>query len=172
MKRLRWVFLPLLLLFSIAATAQIGLYGQFSASKLNAPDTGWIYGPTIGVYFASQHFAFLSTGLDVRGSLLGDADHTVLNSALGGVRLGFKPHVIPIQPYVEGLAGVGYIEAGQGLAYIAETKFEYQLLGGLDLTVLPRIDWRLVEFSYGKLSGLDSDFDPKTISMGIVVRLP
>ncbi|MHB1857169.1 MAG: hypothetical protein ACYCPM_07010, partial [Acidobacteriaceae bacterium] len=68
--------------------------------------------------------------------------------------------------------GAGHADYGQGVAHVSATKFQYQFLGGLDLTVLPRIDWRVVEFSYGGLSGLGSSLNPKTISTGIVVRLP
>ena len=53
------------------------------------------------------------------------------------------------------------------------TKFEYQFLGGLDFTILPRIDWRIAEFSYGGLSTFNnSSFHPKSLSSGIVLRLP
>jgi hypothetical protein len=78
---------------------------------------------------------------------------------------------MPIHPYIEALVGAGHADYGQGSAKVTATKFQYQFLGGLDLTILPRIDWRLVEFSYGGLSGLGSSFNPKTLSTGIVIRL-
>jgi hypothetical protein len=76
--------------------------------------------------------------------------------------------------------GVGHTRFGQGVAKQSNTDFEYQFLGGLDMTILPRIDWRVVEFSYGGVSGLGRSLDPKigsslnpkTISTGFVVRLP
>jgi hypothetical protein len=167
-----WIISTLLVLFSsVATSAQIGVYGQFNAAKLNVPQTGWIYGPTVGAYFASTHFVFLSTGVDFRGTFLGNSGSTKLNSGLGGLRLGIKPRVLPIQPYIEGLVGVGHVEFGQGAAQTSATKLEYQFLGGLDFTLLPHIDWRVVEFSYGGLSGLDNSLNPKTLSTGIVLRL-
>jgi hypothetical protein len=52
-------------------------------------------------------------------------------------------------------------------------RFEYQVLGGLDFTVLPRIDWRVAEYSYGGLSSVNNDnFHPRSLSTGIVLRLP
>ncbi len=167
----RFILFLLLLFWTLAAAAQVGIYGEFSAAKLNVPNTGWIYGPTFGAYFDKGHLLFLSTGLDARGAFLGSGS-TVLDSGLVGPRVAVRPHVVPIQPYVEALIGVGHAKFGQGVAQTTSTKFDYQFLGGLDLTILPRIDWRVVEFSYGGLSGLDSSFHPKTISTGIVVRLP
>ncbi len=56
---------------------------------------------------------------------------------------------------------------------IGITNFEYQILGGVDYTFLPRLDWRVVEFSYGGLAGLNNgSFHPKTISSGLVLRIP
>lgn len=165
------IALLVLLFAGLNARAQIGVYGQFSAAKLNVPGTDWIYGPTFGAYFARTHFVFLSTGIDVRGSFLGNSGSTTLNSGLGGLRLGFKPHVLPIQPYVEGLIGAGHVEYTNQYGADSATKFEYQLLGGADLTLLPHIDWRVVEFSFGGFSGLDTGTNPKTLSTGIVLRL-
>ncbi|MHB1794255.1 MAG: hypothetical protein ACYCPO_04760 [Acidobacteriaceae bacterium] len=163
-----------LLLFvvsSVAATAQVGIYGELSAAKLNVPNTNWIYGPTFGGYLDKGHFWVFSSGVDARVAILGTGA-TTLDSGLVGPRLVFRPHVLPIQPYAEALIGAGHADYGQGVAQVSATKFQYQFLGGLDWTILPRIDWRAVEFSYGGLSGLGSSFNPKTISTGIVVRLP
>jgi hypothetical protein len=123
------------------------------------------------VYYDRWHVPFLSAGLDARGSFLGTGS-TVLNSGLLGPRVVVRPHVIPIRPYAEVLIGVGHTQFGQGFAEQSSTDFEYQFLGGLDLTVLPRLDWRVVEFSYGGLSGLEGSLHPKTFSMGLVLRLP
>jgi hypothetical protein len=38
--------------------------------------------------------------------------------------------------------------------------------------VLPRLDWRVVEFSYGGLSALNGTLNPRTLSTGLVLRLP
>ncbi len=161
--------LSALLFRSPAAHAQTGVYVDFSAAKLNAPDTGWVYGPTAGVYFDHGHLLFLSTGLDVRGSFLGSGSSTQLYSGMLGPRLAFRPHVLPIKPYIEAVVGAGHIDDSGGAS---TTQFEYQFLGGVDTTILPRIDWRTVEFSYGGLSGLNGSLHPKTISTGLVLRLP
>ena len=171
MQRHLYIVAMFLLLSSTSAIAQIGLYAEFSAAKVNVPGSSWIYGPTFGGFLDKGHFWVLSTGLDARGAILGSGVNT-LDSGLVGPRLVVRPHILPFMPYVEGLVGIGRAGYYQNDAPTTVTKFQYQFLGGVDFTVLPRIDWRVVEFSYGGLSGLGSSFNPTTISTGIVVRLP
>ncbi len=162
----------LLVAFSaMSASAQLGIYGEFSAAKLNVPNTDWIYGPTFGGYLDKGHFWIFHSGVDARGAILGSGGNTSLDSGLVGPRVSLHLHPVPIHPYIEALVGAGHADYGQGSAKVSATKFQYQFLGGLDLTILPRIDWRMVEFSYGGLSGLGSSFNPKTLSTGIVIRL-
>lgn len=159
----------LLGLFScVPARAQTGVYVDFSAARVNTINSDWIYGPTAGLYFDHGHLLFFSTGLDFRGSFLGSGGSTQLYSGLAGPRLAFHPRILPINPYIEAVVGAGHVEDGGSSA----TQFEYQFLGGVDFTILPRIDWRTVEFSYGGLSGLNGSLHPKTISTGLVLRLP
>ena len=152
--------------------AQTALYAEFGAAKLSGVSSDWIYGPTFGIYFDRWHVPFVSAGLDLRGSIQGPSSTTKLYSGLAGPRVALRPHVIPLQPYVEALVGVGHAEFGRAAAQTTQTNFEYQFLGGVDVTILPRIDWRVAEFSYGGLSGLDRSFHPKTIATGLVLRLP
>ena len=165
----------LLLLLCLAAgasiaTAQTGLYAEFGGSKVNAPSDDWIYGPTFGAYTDFLPLPFVHLGADLRGSVLGVSQTTTLYSGLIGPRLSVHPPVLPITPYIEALAGIGYYDYGRSQG--SATKFEYQFLGGIDHTILPRLDWRVIEFSYGGLSALDGSLHPKTISTGLVLRLP
>ncbi len=164
--------LAFLALSVLPANAQLGVYANFSAAKLNVANTDWIYGPGFGGYLDHGHFIFLSTGIDARAEILGTGSATKFDAGYIGPRVAFRPHVLPVKPYVEGLVGAGHYEVGQGIAYSEATKFSYQFVGGVDYTLLPRIDWRVAEFSYGGLSFLDTSLHPKTISTGIVVRLP
>lgn len=166
----------LLLLLSLAAaaipaSAQIGVYGTFSASNFNLPNTGWRYGSTFGAYDNRWKIPFFALGLDGRGVVVGSGNNKS-ESGLVGPRIVFQPHILPIMPYVEALAGVGHVDIGQGSAQNSATKFEYNFVGGADLTIFPRFDWRVVEFSYGGLSGFSGSYNPKTLSTGIVFRLP
>jgi hypothetical protein len=160
-----------------AACAQTAIYGEFTAAKVDSAHTPWMYGPTIGLYHDSGH-GLLATGLDVRGTFAGRGDtngsnsRQTLDTLMGGVRLAVTPRVLPIKPYGEVLGGLGHLKTGQGSARTSSTKFAYQFIGGVDFTILPRVDWRVVEFSYGRLAGLGDSFAPKTLSTGIVFRLP
>ena len=88
------------------------------------------------------------------------------------MRAAVTPHVLPIKPYVEALVGYGGLTVGQGTTRESSSHATYQFLGGVDLTFLPRIDWLVVEFSYGRLSGLGDTYAAKTFSTGLVLRLP
>ena len=156
---------------------QTGVYGEFTGGKVPSANTPYMYGPTVGLYH-DNGLGLIALGLDVRGSFLrrGDTNGAntseSLNTIEGGVRLAVTPHVLPIKPYVEALAGYGSLTAGQGAVRTSASHGAYQFLGGVDLTFFPRLDWRVVEFSYGRLSGLGDTFAPKTLSTGLVLRLP
>lgn len=157
--------------------AQTAVYGEFSAAKLSAAQSSWMYGPTVGLYHDSGH-GLIATGFDVRGTFAGSGDangeytNQTLDTLSGGIRLAVTPHVLPIKPYGEVLGGFGHLKTGEGSDRISSTKFAYQFVGGVDFTIFPRVDWRVVEYSYGRLAGLNDSFAPKTLSTGIVFRLP
>jgi hypothetical protein len=169
---LRTLSLLLFGTFAITVTvqAQTGLYAEFGASKVDAPSDNWIYGPTFGLYHDFFSVPFIHAGADLRGSVLGVSQTTSLYSGTIGPRISLHPHVLPVMPYLEALFGFGHYDYGAGQG--SNTQFEYQFLAGADLTVLPRIDWRVIEFSYGGLSAFNGDLHPRTLSTGIVLRLP
>jgi hypothetical protein len=149
-----------------AAGAQTGVYGEFTGAKLSANNSKWMFGPTVGLFHDSGH-GLLATGLDVRGTFASRGNES-LDTLLGGVRLAITPRALPLKPYGEVLGGLGHVKVGQSTS----NKFAYQFIAGLDDTILPRLDWRVVEFSYGRLAGLSDSYAPKTISTGLVLRLP
>ncbi|HEY0786619.1 MAG TPA: hypothetical protein VGD62_12170 [Acidobacteriaceae bacterium] len=151
------------------AQAQIGIYGEFSAADFNLPNTDWQYGTTFGLYYDRWKVPFLALGVDGRGSVIGSGSDRII-SGLAGPRLELKPPVLPLKPFVEALVGAGRADVGEGGAYSSTTRLEYQFLGGADATIFPRVDWRIVEFSYRGFSG--ASFNPKSLSTGIVLRLP
>jgi hypothetical protein len=161
----RLLALSLFVFSPLSVHAQLGLYGAFTVQNLGVPnDTGYsFYGGTFGAYLASGRLAILSLGVDLRGSFTRDAGNSFDSGAIGP-RLALNTHILPIQPYVEGTVGLGSLNG---------IRFEYQVLGGLDYTIFPRVDWRVAEYSYGGLSSLNGDnFHPKSLSTGIVLRLP
>jgi hypothetical protein len=171
MKLSRLLSLFLLLFAPLCLHAQLGLYGAFTAQNLGGPnDNGYdLYGGTFGGYLASGRLAILSVGIDLRGSF-SRSSGTSFDTGSIGPRIALNTHILPIQPYIEGTVGLGHVDFnGAGSA----TKLEYQVLGGLDYTILPRIDWRVAEYSYGGLSTINNyNYRPKSLSTGLVLRLP
>jgi hypothetical protein len=164
-----------LLLFTFAPLslhAQLGLYGAFTAQNLGGPhNNGYdLYGGTFGAYLASGRLALLSVGVDLRGSFA-RSNGASFDTGSIGPRIGLNTHILPIHPYIEATIGLGHVDFTGSTG--GETKFEYQVLGGLDFTILPRIDWRVAEYSYGGLSTINNyNYRPKSLSTGLVLRLP
>ena len=165
---------PFLLLFApLCLHAQLGLYGAFTAQNLGGPNSNGydLYGGTFGGYLASGRLAILSVGVDLRGSFAKSSGVTFDTGSIGP-RLALNTHILPIRPYVEATIGLGHVNFN-GNSSGSATKFEYQVLGGLDYTILPRIDWRIAEYSYGALSTINNyNYRPKSLSTGLVLRLP
>lgn len=165
----------LVFLFALAPLhlfGQLGLYGAFTAQNLGGPNNNGydLYGGTFGAYLASGRLAVLSVGVDLRGSF-SRSNGTTFDTGSIGPRIGLNTHILPIHPYIEGTVGVGHLEFTNEPT--SATKFEYQVLGGLDFTILPRIDWRIAEYSYGGLSTINNyNYRPKSLSTGLVLRLP
>lgn len=161
-----------LTLCALSARAQVGVYATFSAGKYDLPNTGWIYGPTLGVYDDAFHLPLISLGFDARASILGSGGATQLTSGMVGPRISAHLPLIPIKPYVEGLVGAGHVVAGQGTAHTDDLFLQTGLTAGADLTIFPRLDWRVAEYSYSRFPGLDNGANQKSLSTGFVLRLP
>jgi hypothetical protein len=167
-------------LLSISARAQTAVYLNFSATN---PDN-WIYGGTAGFYHDPWHPFSAEAGVDARVSYLGNGSTPGTPQVYGvtaGPRLAFHPHVLPIMPYAEVLAGFGHV----GIGITSADRFEYQIVGGVDVKIVPRIDWRFFDFAYTSYPGLSvgyqryygyppeyTSFSPKMLSTGLVLRLP
>ena len=169
--RLRNLLCLSALAFSTLANAQIGVYGTVTGSHLGGikppypytdPYGFWTAGGTFGLYDDFAHLGPVHLGADFRGSILNTHDHK-LNSGLGGVRVAFKPLVLPLRPYLQGSVGFGKTASA--------TSFEYQVFGGLDWTLLPHVDWRTVEVGGGGLHSNSNNYPLVTISTGIVIRI-
>jgi hypothetical protein len=169
--RIARLLLCAMLLFPLSVFAQTGVYATFNASDFDLPHVNWQYGPVVGIYHNALHVPFFRLGVDARASFIGSGS-TKVYSGLAGLRAEVHPPILPLKPYAEALVGGGKVEFGQGVARTDKTAFEYEVLGGADLTILPRIDWRVAEFSYSGFSSLGQSFNPRTISTGIVLRLP
>ncbi len=157
------VLLATALLGSVAARAQIALYGNFEANDLTQNST-FVTGGTFGLYDDFYHLGPIRLGADARGSVL-SKDSTNLSKILVGVRLAVKPPILPIKPYVQFNAGIAKLTSGQ---IQPGYKPAYEVNGGVDLTFLPHVDWRMVEIGAGAINGQpDSEFH---LATGLVFR--
>jgi hypothetical protein len=160
-----------LLLFAVgipAAQAQSAIYGQFSATRFNIPTNEWGYGGGFGLYSDFYKVPFAKVGADVRFQFSRPAANTNLISFLVGPRLALHPKVVPLNPYVEFLFGPGHFNYGNNSP--STTQFDWRAMGGLDKTMLPHLDWRVIEVSYGQLNTYAGTLKPFTLSTGIVLR--
>jgi hypothetical protein len=172
MKRVLFLFLCFFGLSSLSLHAQLGLYGGFTAKNIGTPgNSGNIfYGGTIGAYLASGELAILNVGVDLRASSVRDGGSSLTDGAIGP-RVALNLHIVPLHPYVEATAGAASLQFKGGSSN--GINFEYQVLGGVDFTILPRLDWRVFEFGYGGLYVPEGGpYHPKSFTTAIVLRLP
>jgi hypothetical protein len=153
----------------LPAAAQLGVSAAFTASRLDHPvatvsSPTTLYGSTVSVYY--QRGLFLALGGDIRGTFLGGNGIT-FNAGTAGPRVGVKLHALPIQVYAEALGGFNSYTSSTNAG--STIQAEYQLLAGGDATILPRIDWRVLEYAY---TGSSANLSAHSLSTGIVLRLP
>jgi hypothetical protein len=168
--------------FTAAAYAQIGIYASGESTHASTSDTSsasssaWFGGFNAGVYDEFHHFGPVHLGADARGSFVIGKDAND-RAFLFGPRLAVKPPVLPIKPYIVGNIGVGGSipkgMPGSGITFHYNNKLEYGVLGGVEYTVLPRVDWRVIEVGYERRSGT-YNADPVSLfnlATGIVIRV-
>jgi hypothetical protein len=156
------------------ANAQVGFYGQFNASHFNSnevPNTNdWGYGGGFGLYGDFMKRPFVRVGGDIRFQWVQPASNTTLFSTLLGPRVDFRvPKLVPLSPYAEVIFGPGHFSYGNNAP--STTQFDFRVLGGVDKAILPRVDWRVVEVSWGQLNTFSGELRPLTFTTGIVLRL-
>lgn len=180
--RVRLYVTAVLGLLCACAQAQLGIYGKVNLTHYNDQvdrTSHWFYGPGAGIYYDFFSLGPLALGADLRGSY-GWNTGLEYRDVLGGLRLVAKPPVLPIRPYVQGSVGVGGVKAtnaSSGYPQTFSNKFTYEVLGGVDFTILPYIDLRLPEVGYGQITGVSGGLNPPRstlfeVSTGIVIRLP
>ncbi|GGA60255.1 hypothetical protein GCM10011507_09770 [Edaphobacter acidisoli] len=179
---MRLRFLVLLAFFALATAsspAQLGIYGNFDATHLtNNQSLTWLYGPNFGAYYNFIHAGPIAAGLDARGNFL-FGNHLKYRSGLVGVRVAINPPVLPIKPYAQFSVGGGAVrpDSSGSIQTHYTTKFQYGVFGGADITVLPHVDFRLIEVGYARMTGINGGpvapaTSLVTIGSGIVIRLP
>lgn len=190
-------------IFAVAtAHAQLGVYGTFTAQRLGnlksspeATNPSAVnndvspLGGTGGIYYDFFKIGPVKLGADLRGSIVttkrgaftnANGGGARINSALFGVRAVFNAPLFHsvLRPYLQASAGMG--STNYGLLYGASgvslhTNFEYMGFAGVDIPLLPVMDFRLVELGIGGLNpfGTNSHNYPlQSVSSGVVFHLP
>jgi hypothetical protein len=150
-------------------------------------------GGTGGVYYDFMKLGPVKLGADLRGSILTTKRGAYINfngpggriySVLGGVRGSFQTPVKSLKPYLQISAGLGRSDYGlytgrpastQPLPNVIYNNFQYEGFAGLDIKLLPIVDWRVAEFGYGGLDPVGTyshNYPIKQVSMGFVIHLP
>jgi hypothetical protein len=161
--------LPLLLLSLCAATlhaqARVAIYGTVGAEKSGLQNQGWTTAATFGLYYGLANFGPLAISVDGRGDL-----STNLDSGLFGPRAALHAPAFPLKPYVEFLVGPSFYSSHNNGNKDANA-FTYRFVGGIDTAILPHVDWRVFDFSYGGgITQLSNNVHMKTLTTGIVLR--
>jgi hypothetical protein len=159
--------LPLILLAivttNLQAQARLAIYGTAGTERSGLPYNPWKLAGTFGLYVQIFKLGPVYISADGRGDL-----SSQIHSGLGGPRLAIKLPVLPIKPYGEILFGVAsYPQTTAGIQY--SNDFAYRYVLGLDSTILPHIDWRVVDFSYG-INTSSVGTHAESITSGLVIR--
>jgi hypothetical protein len=174
-------------LSNIASSPQPTTATDLANTRANTVDP---LGGTGGVYYDFLKLGPVKLGADLRGSILTTKRGAYVNfngggariySALGGVRAVFHTPLAPLRPYIQGSVGLGRSDYGLFTSgstngqVVIHNNFEYEGLAGLDIKLLPIMDWRVAELGYGGLNPFGTyshNYPIKQVSMGFVFHLP
>jgi hypothetical protein len=148
---------------NLHAQARLAIYSTAGVEQSGLPYNPWKLGGTFGFYVQFVKFGPVFLAVDARGDL-----SSQIYSGLAGPRLAIKLPVLPIRPYGEILFGVAdYPQTAAGIHY--SNDFAYRYVVGVDSTILPHLDWRVVDFSYG-INNSGGYGHAETVTSGLVIR--
>ncbi len=167
--KLRFVVPALALaITTMAAHAQVGIYVNPVVSRISnsTADTGpfaflgsgktaqTFGGIDFGAYYDFEHFSKVDAGIDVRDAFE-HGNNASLNSFLLGPRVAVKPMSFGgLKPYAQFLVGAARTKPPKSNAHI--NRLQYEVLVGVDKALAKRVDWRIVELSYGSADTISS----------------
>lgn len=150
-------------------------------------------GGGFGVYYDFKTIGPVRLGADVRGMItngkqgaytLSRGSGTRIYSTLGGIRASFRTPWVPVKPYIQGSIGLGRSDYGlftldssssfPGKIAI-HNNLQYEGFAGVDLKILPIMDFRVVELGLGGLTSFGTNghnYPLGSLSSGVVFHLP
>ena len=161
--------LPLLLFVLLTpvlhAQSRLAIYGTVGGETTGLGNEGWSSAGTVGAYHDFTHGPLISLAIDGRADI-----STNVNSFLGGPRISVHAPAFPIKPYGELLIGASWYRPPGGTSKDS-SNFTYRWVGGIDTTILPHVDWRIFDFSYGGgINDPTQHSHQKSLTTGIVLR--
>ncbi len=169
------VVLVLALAVGRPACSQLTAYAEIGATTLSNPsDTTVIAGPTFGLTDQLGTIHGVRAGFDLRAQLSGASER--LDTLSLGPVLAVKHKRIRV--FGEFLVGFSRYNDGQrtpvpnGLSNpnSGTTDSEIQGVGGLDLALTKRLDYRVFEYAYQEFFGVGGQFNPSTFATGVVLH--
>ena len=134
----------------------------------------WASGVGGGVTINFLPLPVVSLGLDLRGST---KPGTVgADTAMVGLKLGIRPPVIRIKPYVQASAGyLGTRTYSTSIATNSTSNNDYitwEILGGIDYPLMHFVDFRIVEVGAGQgwNTGSGGNANIFTVNTGLVLH--
>jgi hypothetical protein len=164
---------------ALPARAQLAAYGEATDASLRFQSTPHMVGGTFGLFY-TKPVGLVAVGADFRGVMVkkggtdGTNNDTKLDEGQFGIRLSAAKHVLPLSlmPYGEALVGLGYWRGGAGVFRQDQSHALFQAIAGVDVPVYKRLDWRVIEFSYGRAGAKPGFINPIAISTGLVYHFP
>jgi len=130
-------------------------------------NSSWIYGPSF--FFQGEAGHVVKFGFDTRISLL-NGNGVSVNSLTIGPRLGVHTPIIG-KIYGEFLLGGMGVRQPGGTTHTGHIDNAYVV--GLDHTIAPRLDWRVIEYSYSRIfsfNGYANEDYRHQFSTGVLFR--
>lgn len=159
----------LVLLAALAAPAllhaQVSAYGEFSATRMYgpSPDQAYLYGATTGVVVDGPQKGHVLLSADIQGRFV-DGSGRSYNGVTVGPRFAIPMHHGRLTPFAEFMVGFARYKSP---TQAASTDATIQVNGGVAKAVNAR--WDIVaDYSYAQYYGLGGEFNPKTISLGLM----
>ena len=180
-------------LISSVLHAQIGLFGTVTGERLtgitcqafdnvcsSSNGTDHPFGGEFGGFYDFRRFGPVRFGPEVRGNVLtsnrsaslyqGGAGVVRQYGALGGVHASVGTPIPFLHPY--GSVDVGYAKtnADTGNPETYQNFFQAKGVLGVDIPLLPFLDFRLIELTAGGLFGNGNTHSTQSIGAGVVIH--
>jgi hypothetical protein len=186
---------------ALAAHAQLGVYGMYSATQYTGIPCLSVPGPCSssgqkvspsggsgGLFYDFKTIGPIRLGADLRGGVAhanksaassGGGDNITHSSyVLGGVRGSFKTHYSAVTPYVQVSAGWNRSNVTELNPVNYDNYLQYEAFGGVDIHLFPLIDLRPIELGIGNMNRFGTGVSSTTsvgvrsIGAGIVLHIP